>query len=1651
MSALRVFLSGLMVCVLAVSGLASLAQSANAALTASSIARLSPHGEPATVRNTVASTSKESPASFHSRPNAFAPISPRIATDSRASLQSWAPGAKVAAAGSAALIGTRELDVEPSTTVDTTTVISSGGWAISLAFTVNTTISLTATVNHTVSSSGMWISIIDMSHSGGPTRIAYCTSGALCSWTGVPSQTQGSYMAVVAPGYGASGLPPSVKASSETVTPAPWTVTLTENITTEVGLIATTNYAATGSTWIEIFDTAFAGTINYLKYCNTGTTCSVATVPKEANASYTAVVGNTIQNTYAQYPASLKHAQSAPVVPPPWTVTLTADISSKIGLTATTNYAATGSMWIEIFDTAFAGNINYLKYCNTGTTCSVATVPKEANASYTAVVGTTIPNKYADYPATRKVAESLPVVPPPWTVSLTGSGTTLTAVTNYDPVGSGLWVEIFNLSMEQSHITYLGWCNGGTTCSKTTGSPSSRFVATVGTLANYFPPNPMLAVSNSVGLAGPTGAFETAGGSNPAELNQCFACKGDPVNTSTGEFFENDTDLTVHGRGPGLQMARTYSSQRASFPGPLGYGWSFAYDMRITQPTSTSAEVTHENGSISRFTEDAAGVYSASSWVMASLVRNPDLTWTLTRRGREVFDFDTGGHLVRISDLSGNVVSLTRDGADRVTAAKDNAGRAMTFSYEGTRLAAATDPAGRVVSYDYDTNGRLVGVAAPGGAVTQYGYGAANLLTTITDPDGNEVTNSYDNANRVTSQIDRLGGTTTFAYEANGTTTTTSPSGRITKETYVSGQLLTIVKGAGTPESQTWTYVHDPLTYGTIKVTDPLGHSTAATYDTAGNRLTTTDPRGHSSSWTYNALNETTSSTDALGTTTTFEYDSAGNLLAKSTPLAGTTEVAKVTYTHADPTHPSDVTAVTNQDGHTTTYAYDLFGNRTMATDPLGNTVTTSFDAIGRSTATATARGNTITSTYNPAGQLSSVTDALNNTTVFTYDLLGRRTTVTDAQGQTTTTAYDAAGRPTSTTNPGGTTSVNAYDPDGNRTSVTNTSAQTNDYTYDALNRLATATDPLDRTTAYSYDAVGRLSTVTDAADRTTTTTYDLAGNRTGTSYSDGTTPNAAFTYTASNQLATITDGTGTTASSYDSLGRLTAQINGSGQSVTYAYDLAGHLTGLTYPNGQTVTRDYDNAGRLISVTDWLGHTTTFTPDEDGNQVSTTYGNGVTAAATYDAEGRVSTITDTGPGAANLASFTYTRNAIGGLTSTTTTGLSHSTESYTYTDREQLATVNTAQYSYDTAGNIISLASGGSLTYDAANQPTSLTAGGTTTTISADSQGNRLTGPGLNGTTAMYSYDQANRLIGADGTTYTYNANGLRATREPPSGASQQYAWDSRSAVPLMLTDGTTSYLYDDANVPIEEIDSAGVARYYHQDQYGSTRLLTNDEGNADATYRYDPYGNLTAKSGTVDTPLRWNGQYQDPDTGLYYLRARYYDPVTAQFTSADPLAFITQSIYAYAENNPLNAIDPLGLWSWNPFDWTGQEWDTVAAVAGVVGLTAGILGATVMTGGVAAVALGVVATSASAVGVGVGAVGAYNDCQAGFDSNCGSSIAGLALSAVGWKFGNILRGTAWTSRHVAQSSRAQARLAWGSVRFSGPGFDAFNYVRKYC
>ena len=852
--------------------------------------------------------------------------------------------------------------------------------------------------------------------------------------------------------------------------------------------------------------------------------------------------------------------------------------------------------------------------------------------------------------------------------------------------------------------------------------------------------------------------YEQGQAPNPREPNvNCSTAK--PVNCATGEFWHTFTDISVPGRGIPISFTRTYNSLAAASGGPLGHGWTSSYTMALSTDSNGNVTVAEENGATITFAPAGGGSYTAPSRVLAALVGNSDGTYTLSDFGDGYsYTFSATGQLTDERDRNGYTTTLSYTGG-LLSAVTDPAGRILTVTNDASgHITKLADPAGRTVTFGYDAAGNLTSATDVGGGTWSFGYDANHLLTSMKDPRGGVTTNVYDSQGRVVSQTDPMGRRTTFAYSgdpttATGSTTTiTDPKNDVVTQTYSELQLVALTRGTGTSAAATWDYSYDPFTLRLASITDPNGRTTSHTYDRHGNMLSVTDALGHTTTFSYNSLNQPVRMTDPSGVAATFGYDSAGNLTSVARPLTSTGQTQTTVYTYGDSQHPGDITSVTEPTGNVWSFGYDADGDLTSVTDPLADVTTYGFDGIGRRTSVTSARGKTTTYAYDAFRDLTKQTDPLGDVTTLRLDADRNLVSVTDPDGRTTGYTYDADNELTGVTRADGTTLTYGYDSAGNQTAQTDAAGATTGYGYDPLNRVVSVTDALGRTTALGYDPAGNRTSLTDAAGAVTSFGYDAANELTSIGYSNGTTPGVSLAYTANGLRASMTDGTGTTSYTYDSLNRLTSQTNGAGQVVRYGYDLGNNLTALTYPNGQQVTRGYDAAGRLTSITDWLGHTTTVSVDGDGQTAAVAYPNGVTATQTFDAADRLTASTDTAAGS-TLASFSYTHDANGELTSTAPTGVSQPNETYSYTQLNQLASVNSAAYSYDAAGNVTRLASGATMTYNAAGEATAFTpAGGSSpATLSYDPSGNRLNGLAPDGTAVNYTYDQANRLTSIGG------------------------------------------------------------------------------------------------------------------------------------------------------------------------------------------------------------------------------------------------------------------------------------------------------------
>src|SRR3989454_7949120 len=161
-----------------------------------------------------------------------------------------------------------------------------------------------------------------------------------------------------------------------------------------------------------------------------------------------------------------------------------------------------------------------------------------------------------------------------------------------------------------------------------------------------------------------------------------------------------------------------------------------------------------------------------------------------------------------------------------------------------------------------------------------------------------------------------------------------------------------------------------------------------------------------------------------------------------------------------------------------------------------------------------------------------------------------------------------------------------------------------------------------------------------------------------------------------------------------------------------------------------------------------------------------------------------------------------------------------------------------------------------------------------------------------------------------------YDAFGRRIYKSSSSGTSV-FAYDGDNLVEETNASGAVVARYEgtqNIDEPLAMLRS-GSTSYYHADGLGSVTSLSNAAGALAQTYTFDSFGNQTAPSGSLTNPFQYTARESDTETGLYFYRARYYDPNGGRFVSEDPMAFRAGvDFYAYVLNNPTNLVDPKGL-----------------------------------------------------------------------------------------------------------------------------------------
>ncbi|AWI08316.1 FG-GAP-like repeat-containing protein [Ereboglobus luteus] len=626
--------------------------------------------------------------------------------------------------------------------------------------------------------------------------------------------------------------------------------------------------------------------------------------------------------------------------------------------------------------------------------------------------------------------------------------------------------------------------------------------------------------------------------------------------------------------------------------------------------------------------------------------------------------------------------------------------------------------------------------------------------------------------------------------------------------------------------------------------------------------------------------------------------------------------------------------------------------------------VTPDEDAPNREVISTIEYDGLVTRTTNPLGQ---VEESTKNTQGQIVKRINNAGGIGVEKGEIRYT-YDAYGNllKTAVHREGGTPVETTffYDNRGRKTRMTDPDMGTWSYEYNALGELIKQTDAKNQVTEMVYDVLGRMTRRTDDDGTVTTWTYDTAANGTGKL--------ASLSVTDPN----VTDPISTNYSesfTYDTLGRLashTKTIDGIPYVTGQEYDQYSRPSVMTYPGGFRVKNYYDTLGVLREVRAdggtiptsglyrdvlpnqlfWQADSHTVAGAIDGS----TYGNGLT----YDAivspiTGRTKAIVASVSAAAGghyAINYAYLHDAIGQVT-LRMDYIGNRKECFAYDGLNRLVshTVNdnpATAVSYDALGNITEKSDVGSYYYTS-GKPHAVTRAGVKN-YTYDANGNQTAG--ADRTLEWSSANQVRKITkGGLSTTFRFGADRERIVQQHSDGTKTVYVGSAYEVVthsgglkeekfhiftPLGRT--ATRTVYNDGRIE---------TRYHHQDGLGSTVAVSDEHGKIEKSFAFDPWGNrlplvdLRTEAGGEITRGFTDHEHLD-DFGLIHMNGRIFDPVLARFLSADP--FIgdasnaqTFNRYSYVENNPLNATDPSGYFSF----WDGLQIVMVVAVCVIVSM----------------------------------------------------------------------------------------------------------------
>lgn len=895
--------------------------------------------------------------------------------------------------------------------------------------------------------------------------------------------------------------------------------------------------------------------------------------------------------------------------------------------------------------------------------------------------------------------------------------------------------------------------------------------------------------------------------------------------------------------------------------------------------------------------------------------------------GAELYHFDAAGR--HVSTRS----SIT--GAERYH---------FTYNAQGL-LTQISDGDGNVTQIQRNASGQPTAIVAPDGQITTLALDANGYLASLTNPANEKYQMIYTSDGLMTSFTNPRNFTSTFTY---------SPSGRLIKDENAAGGFWSFSLSGSTNNNyivskqsalgRTTLYQTEKFSMGDIQRTNtwPDGSVSTKVYKLDGTRETT-DPDGTVTTWVegpdprfgmQSPLIKNKIVVLPSGLTLQATTERAVDLSDRTNLLSLTTQTDTVTV-----------------NGKTSTEVYNAATHTTTRTSPLGRTAQTVIDTQGRPIQLSVPGLAPLSYSYDNRGRLISTTQTEGQdtrSTTLNYNAQGWLGSLTDPLNHTVRYLHDPIGRITQQTLPDNRVIQVSYDANSNTETITPPSRPAHTFVYTPVNRLDIYAPPSvpgisAPETSYTWNADQQLTQVTRPDGQTISPTYDAATGQ----LTSVTTPQGIYSvsYLAGNRLQTVSAPGGVNHTlTWDGPLLKTHTLAGPiAGTVSYTYGNDFHLDTVTVG---TVMIDYgyDDDGLLTSAIVPGNPTLNLTRNtQNGLLTDTTLGT-MTDHWTYNVFADPMSYEAKTSGNSQFAQ-TFTRDKLGRITQKTET---------------VLGTTHTIDNTYDLAGRLDTVAIDGTLRVD----------------YGYDDNGNRTNLSGANAGMAngcfdgtqpfAASYDDQDRMLTYGNCSYTYTANGelteKRQTITNQPDAVTTYSYDVLGNLRnVTLPDGTqVEYLIDGLNrrigkkvnstltqgflylnqlEPIAELDGNGtmISTFIYADRahvpsvmikggtpyrlisdhLGSVRLVIDTStGTVVQRLDYDEWGNITTDTNPGFQPFAFAGGIYDQHTKLTRFGARDYDPETGRWTIKDPIGFKggDTNHYAYVGNDPVNAVDPLGL-----------------------------------------------------------------------------------------------------------------------------------------